>query len=74
MVFFPALSPKKQVLKRGPKIYVLQCTLYVCRNVHLGFFKTCSKIILNSALPTETVQGKGGGGTICTNQNEILMK
>ncbi len=29
---------KHKRIKIGLKIYVLKCTLYVCRNVHLGFF------------------------------------
>ncbi len=34
----PIQSPKENKLKLWPKIYVLQCTLYKRRNVHLRFF------------------------------------
>ncbi len=30
---------KQKKIQIGLKIYVLLCTLYVCRNVHLGFLK-----------------------------------
>ncbi len=30
----------------GLKIYVLQCTLYVCRNIHLGFLKFFNSDVL----------------------------
>ena len=35
----PCQSPKENKLKLWPKIYVLQCTLYVHMNVHLRFKK-----------------------------------
>ncbi len=50
----PRQSPKENKLKLRPKIYVLQCTLYARKNVHLGFNKIYhrgSKTILNSTLP-----------------------
>ncbi len=39
----------KNKLKLGPKIYVLLCTLYVSKNVHLRLYLRCFKNILNSA-------------------------
>jgi hypothetical protein len=33
------------MLKLGPEIYVLQCALYVLRNVNLGIFKDLYKKI-----------------------------
>jgi len=44
--FFSLQNPEekdKNKFKLGPKMCVLQCTLYVCRNVHLGFFKNIIK-------------------------------
>jgi hypothetical protein len=54
---FPVQSPEekdKNKFKLGPKMYVLQCTLYVCRNVHLGFFKN---IIKNVSKIFQTLPG-----------------
>jgi hypothetical protein len=37
---------KDKEITLGSKIYVLQCTLYVHRNAHLGFFKTFIQNVL----------------------------
>jgi hypothetical protein len=54
---FAVQSPEekdKNKFKLGPKMYVLQCTLYVCRSVHLGFFKN---IIKNVSKIFQTLPG-----------------
>jgi hypothetical protein len=43
----PRQSPKENKLKEWPKIYVLQCTLYVLMNVHLGFKKNLTQMVQN---------------------------
>jgi hypothetical protein len=72
MVFFPAQSTKKllkNILKLGSKIYVLQYTLYVHKNVRyiLDFQKIyyTMKVFQKYSelcLPVKTLQVEEGGG------------
>jgi hypothetical protein len=57
----PRQSPKENKLKLRLKIYVLQCKLYACMNVHLRFKKTFSQMFQNYselclAVPPPTLQ------------------
>ncbi len=58
-------------------MYVLLCTLYVHRNVKLGFLKILLKNILNSAcMPVVKTASGGGGGAVNKTQsvNKICLK